>query len=73
MLIKELMGVIRIGTKVYCKVGSNRSKEVVWYEGPFTIIVIREHNIVTTQIIREHTKVGHTEQLNLLIVKPEKA
>lgn len=67
------MEAIWIETVVCCKVGSNRSKEMVRYEGPFNVVVIRDHNIVTIQSIRESTKrrMVHIQQLKFPIMNPD--
>ncbi|XP_014290818.1 uncharacterized protein [Halyomorpha halys] len=70
----SVMGDIRIGTVVYHRLGSNRSKESRRYEGPFRVITIREHNVVTIESIQEPRRRGtvHVEQLRFpAITTPE--
>nr|XP_014288447.1 uncharacterized protein LOC106688479 [Halyomorpha halys] len=42
--VRDIVGKIGIGTVVYRRVSSNRGKEPQRYEGPFRVIIIREHN-----------------------------
>lgn len=65
--VRDRFGDLRIGTIVYRRVGSNRSKEPVRYEGPFRVVVIREHNLVTIESVKEPRKrrTVHLEQLKL--------
>lgn len=74
VMVKDTMDAIKIGTVVYRKVGSNRNKEVVRYEGPFKVVVIREHNVVTIESVREpkRRRTVHIEQLKLPLIDPEK-
>ncbi|XP_066906507.1 uncharacterized protein, partial [Halyomorpha halys] len=44
--VTDRMGAIKIGTIVYRKLGSNRGKEIQRYEGPFRVIIIREHGFI---------------------------
>lgn len=62
---------LRIGAVVYRRVGSNRGKELRRYEGPFKIVVIREHNIVTIESLAEPRKrrTVHLEQLKFPLVE----
>lgn len=65
--VKDAMGKLKIGTVVYRRLGSNRGKETIRYEGPFRVVVIREHNVVTIESLREPKKrrTVHIEQLGL--------
>ena len=65
--VRNLMGNLKIGTVVYRKVGTNRGKELQRYEGPFRVVTIREHNIVTIESLKEPKKrrTVHVEQLKL--------
>lgn len=67
--VKDVMGNIKIGTVVYRRIGSNRGKEAIRYEGPFRVVVIREHNLVTVESVKEPKKrrTVHIEQLKLPI------
>ncbi|XP_066908911.1 uncharacterized protein [Halyomorpha halys] len=65
---------IKIGTVVYRRLGSNRSKQSRRYEGPFRVITIREHNVVTIESVQEPRKRRkvHVEQLRFpAITAPE--
>ncbi|XP_066907737.1 uncharacterized protein [Halyomorpha halys] len=65
--VRDVTGKIGIGTIVCRRVGTNRSKEVLCYEGPFRVIVIREHNVFTIKSVKEPKKrrTVHIEQLKL--------
>nr|XP_024218534.1 uncharacterized protein LOC112211313 [Halyomorpha halys] len=67
---RDVIGDIRIGTVVYRRLGSNRSKESRRYEGPFRVITIREHNVVTIESIHEPRKrrTVHVEQLRFPVL-----
>ncbi|XP_066909591.1 uncharacterized protein [Halyomorpha halys] len=60
-------GMIKIGTIVYIKLGSNRGNRIQRYEGLFREIIIREDNVVTIESIREPKKrrTVHIQQLKL--------
>lgn len=61
---------IKISSIVYRKISSNRGKEILRYEGPFKVVVIREHNIVTIESLHKpcKRKTIHVEQLKRAIV-----
>lgn len=65
--LRDAMEGIRIGTIVYRKIESNRGKEWARYEGPFKVITIREHNVVTVQSLKDPRKRRnvHIEQLKI--------
>ncbi|XP_066901550.1 uncharacterized protein [Halyomorpha halys] len=65
--VRNLIGNLKIGTVVHRKVGTNRGKEMQRYEGPFRVVTIREHNIVTIEGLKEPKKrrTVHLEQLKL--------
>ncbi|XP_066905642.1 uncharacterized protein [Halyomorpha halys] len=67
--VTDIMEAIRIGTIIYRKLGSNIGKEIQRYEGPFRVMIIREHNnnTVTIESINEPKKkrTVHIEELKL--------
>lgn len=68
--VKDIFGDLKIGAIVYRKKGTNRGKEVVRYEGPFRVIALREHNVVSIESVSEPKKrrTVHLEQLKLPII-----
>lgn len=72
MGIRDRMEDIKIGVIVYRKRGSNRGKEIERYEGPFKVVGIREHNIVTIQSVSDPRKrrTVHIEQLKIPVGEP---
>lgn len=51
--VKDLMGDIKIGSIVYLNLCYNRGKELLRYEGPYRVVIIREHNIVKIEGLKE--------------------
>lgn len=67
MRVRDVFGALKIGTIVYRRKSTNRGKELARYEGPFRVVAIREHNIVSIESISEPKKrrTVHIEQLKL--------
>lgn len=65
--LRDRFGDLRIGSIVYRRRSTNRGKESGRYEGPFKVIVIREHNLVTIQSLCDSQKrlTVHIEQLKI--------
>lgn len=65
--VKDRMADLKIGSIVYRQLVSNRSKVHARYEGPFKVVVLREHNVVTIQSLTDPRKrrTVHIEQLKI--------